>query len=187
MLQANLYFTGPYPTLRLLSGLLPWQIPIPLTLAGKDPNSLAFLLWQFWRIPLLLGNPRIFDIQALEPYVFNAAALALLLTSARRAGAEAADFFTAPARRLPLLLLLEICLGLVLVAPADVLIVRGLHGLLQNQILAVPIRTLDILNPLTFTLNLACGPLVCALIGVLLYAYFRRSSHSRRSGSVAEK
>src|SRR5436309_3040953 len=78
-LRANLFFPGPYPTLRLLSTMLPWQIPIPFSLSGSDPNSLIFLLWQLWRIPLFLGIPCMFDVQALEPYVFNGAALGLLL------------------------------------------------------------------------------------------------------------
>ena len=66
-------------------------------------------------------------------------------------------------------LLLEVVLGLVLVLPADLFIVRGLQGLLQGQIIAVPIRTLHILDQLTFTLNLVTGPLVCVGIGILLH------------------
>ncbi len=83
MLRANLFFPGPYPTLRLLSTMLPWQIPIPFNLSSSDPNSLIFLLWQLWRIPLFLGNPTMFDVQALEPYVFNGAALGFLLLTMR--------------------------------------------------------------------------------------------------------
>ncbi len=172
MLQLNLFFAGPYPTLRLLGTLLPWQIPIPFTPLGSDPNSLTFLLWQFWRIPLLLGNPTMFDIQALEPYVFNAAALGLLLITARNADMH--DTAAPSTTRWPALLLLEIFLGLLLTLPADLFIVRGLHGLLQDQFLAVPIRTLIILNPFTFTLNLICGPLICAAVGVLLYVWLKR-------------
>ncbi|MFL5667142.1 MAG: hypothetical protein ACJ8BW_38200, partial [Ktedonobacteraceae bacterium] len=78
MLHANLFFSGPYPTLRLLSTLLPWQVPLPFLSTANDPNALIFQLWLLWRIPLFLGNPAMFDIQALEPYVFNGAALALL-------------------------------------------------------------------------------------------------------------
>src|SRR2546423_11536431 len=55
MQQANLFFPGPYPTLRLLSTMLPWQIPIPFSISSSDPGSLTFLLWQVWRIPLFLG------------------------------------------------------------------------------------------------------------------------------------
>ena len=167
MLHANLFFSGPYPTLRLLSALLPWQVPLPFIPTANDPNALIFQLWQLWRIPLLLGNPAMFDLQALEPYVFNGAALGLLLLTTWQIDADGLN-----ARlklRWPVLLVLEIVLGLLLVLPADLLISRGLRGLLQDQILAVPIRTLYILNPLTFTLNLLFGPLVCAGIGLLLF------------------
>src|SRR5204862_6650972 len=80
-LRANLFFPGPYPTLRLLSTMLPWQIPIPFSLSGSDPNSLIFLLWQLWRIPLFLVNLGMFDVQALESYVFKCADLGILLLS----------------------------------------------------------------------------------------------------------
>jgi hypothetical protein len=167
MLHANLFFSGPYPTLRLLSALLPWQVPLPFIATANDPNAFIFQLWLLWRIPLFLGNPAMFDIQALEPYVFNGAALALLLLTTWQIDADGSN-----ARlklRWPVLLVLEIALGLLLVLPADLLISRGLRGLLQDQILAIPIRTLYILNPLTFTLNLLFGPLVCGGIGLLLF------------------
>ncbi|MFL5701651.1 MAG: hypothetical protein ACJ8AG_02350, partial [Ktedonobacteraceae bacterium] len=162
-----LFFSGPYPTLRLLSALLPWQVPLPFIATANDPNAFIFQLWLLWRIPLFLGNPAMFDIQALEPYVFNGAALALLLLTTWQIDADGSN-----ARlklRWPVLLVLEIALGLLLVLPADLLISRGLRGLLQDQILAIPIRTLYILNPLTFTLNLLFGPLVCGGIGLLLF------------------
>ncbi|MFL5626772.1 MAG: hypothetical protein ACJ788_14405, partial [Ktedonobacteraceae bacterium] len=167
MLHANLFFSGPYPTLRLLSALLPWQIPLPFIPSGNDPNALIFQLWQLWRIPLFLGNPSMFDIQALEPYVFNGAALGLLLLTSQYTDVD--DSSSPVKLSLPMLLMLESALGLLLVLPTDLLIGRGLQGLLQEQILAVPIRTLYILNPLTFTLNLIFGPLICAGIGLLLF------------------
>jgi len=171
-LRANLFFPGPYPTLRLLSTMLPWQIPIPFSLSGSDPNSLIFLLWQLWRIPLFLGNPGMFDLQALEPYVFNGAALGLLLLTMRDQNTRSNLGRDTSSRNVllswPAYLLLESVLGILLVLPADLWIVRGLQGLLQVQIFAFPIRTLYILDQFTFILNLVTGPLVCVGIGILL-------------------
>ena len=172
LLRANLFFPGPYPTLRLLSTLLPWQIPIPFSLNGSDPNSLIFLLWQLWRIPLFLGNPGMFDVQALEPYVFNGAALGLLLLTMGDQNTRSNQGRDTSSRPVllswPAYLLLESVLGILLVLPADLWIVRGLQGLLQVQIFAFPIRTLYILDQFTFILNLVTGPLVCVGIGILL-------------------
>jgi hypothetical protein len=125
-----------------------------------------FFLWQLWRFPVLLGNPTMFDIQALEPFIFNGAALALLLLTLRNQKPANPD--RSPQVHWPIYLSLEILLGLLLVLPADLWIVRGLQGLLQNPVVAIPIRTLNILNPLTFTLNLITGPLVCLALGVIL-------------------
>lgn len=157
-LARNNYLTGPFPTLRLLSTLLPWQVPLP------GPGTPSFTLSQLWRIPLFFGNPSRFDIQALEPFVFNAAALGLLLLTTYRQDHPA----QAPAVRLPwgMLLILEAALGLILVAPADLWIIRGIQGLVQFQSIAIPIRALQILDPPTFWLNLITGPLVCMLIGI---------------------
>ena len=172
LLRANLFFPGPYPTLRLLSTMLPWQIPIPFSLSGSDPNSLIFLLWQLWRIPLFLGNPAMFDIQALEPYVFNGAALGLLLLTMSDQNTRSNQGRDTSSRPVllswPRYLLLESVLGILLVLPADLWIVRGLQGLLQVEIFAFPIRTLYILDQFTFILNLVTGPLVCVGIGILL-------------------
>jgi len=172
LLRANLFFPGPYPTLRLLSTMLPWQIPIPFSLSGSDPNSLIFLLWQLWRIPLFLGNPGMFDVQALEPYVFNGAALGLLLLTMSDQNTRSNQGRDTSSRPVllswPRYLLLESVLGILLVLPADLWIVRGLQGLLQVQIFAFPIRTLYILDQFTFILNLVTGPLVCVGIGILL-------------------
>src|SRR6266480_5580388 len=76
-LSFNQFVPGPYPTLRILSALLPWQIPIAIDLNNGITNIIIFSL--LWRIPLFLGNPSPFDLQALEPYIFNGAAFALLL------------------------------------------------------------------------------------------------------------
>src|SRR3989440_3019927 len=181
MQQANLFFPGPYPTLRLLSTMLPWQIPIPFSISSSDPGSLTFLLWQVWRIPLFLGNPGMFDLQALEPYVFNGAALALLLLTMRDQNTRGNPTSDTSSRFVslgwPTYLLLEIVLGILLVLPADLWIVRGLQGLLQDQIFAVQIRTLYILDQLTFMLNLVTGPLVCVGIGILLRLLRRKQAN----------
>jgi hypothetical protein len=166
MLTTYQFFPGPYPTLRLLSALLPWQIPVAITINSSDPNSLVFLLWQLWRFPVFLGNPTTFDVQALEPFVFNSAALGLLLLTMRGTATDAGS--QRIMLGLPSYLVLEGTLGLLLVLPADLWIVRGLQGLLQNPVLAVPIRTLTILDQSTFVLNLVTGPLICLVIGVLL-------------------
>ena len=166
MLMTYQFFPGPYPTLRLLSALLPWQLPVAITINSSDPNSLVFLLWQLWRFPVFLGNPTTFDVQALEPLVFNSAALGLLLLTMLGTAADAGS--KRIALGWPSYLVLEGTLGLLLVLPADLWIVRGLQGLLQNPVLAVPIRTLTILDQSTFILNLITGPLICLGIGVLL-------------------
>ena len=181
MQQTNLFFPGPYPTLRLLSTMLPWQIPIPFSISSSDPGSLTFLLWQVWRIPLFLGNPGMFDLHALEPYVFNGAALALLLLTMRDQSTRGNRASDTSSRFVslgwPTYLLLEIVLGILLVLPADLWIVRGLRGLLQDQIFAVQIRTLYILDQLTFMLNLVTGPLVCVGIGILLRLLRRKQAN----------
>ena len=166
MLTAYQFFPGPYPTLRLLSTLLPWQIPVAIIINGSDPNSLIFFLWQLWRFPVLLGNPTMFDVQALEPFVFNSAALALLLLTMQNPQADATK--KSWLQGWPFYLLLEFLLGLLLVLPADLWIMRGLQGLLQDPVIAIPIRTLTILNQPTFFFNLITGPLLCLGIGVLL-------------------
>src|SRR5712692_6822538 len=166
MLSAYHFSPGPYPTLRLLSSLLSWQIPIPVNLSGSDPNTMIFLLWQLWRFPVFLGNPTMFDVQALEPFVFNAAALALLLLTMHELNSTSTK--RSQSTRWPVYVLLEIVLGLALVLPADLWIVRGLQGLLRDSIVAIPIRTLHILDQTTFVLNLLTGPLLCLAIGLAL-------------------
>src|SRR5436309_6423240 len=176
MLRINHFFPGPYPTLRLLSGFLPWQVPISMNLGA--PSLMFFFLWQLWRFPVFLGNPTMFDIQALEPFIFNGAALALLLLTLRNQKPGNPD--RSPQVHWPMYLSLEILLGLLLVLPADLWIARGLQGLLQNPVIAIPIRTLNILDPLTFTLNLITGLLLCLALGVLLrLLYTRKEKESK--------
>src|SRR6266487_3212189 len=162
MLHVYQFLPGPYPTLRLLSTMLPWQVPTILNFSNNDPNTTVFLLWQLWRIPLFLGNPTFFDVQALEPLIFNAAALALLLLTMRNSSMDSVPI------SIPwsIYLLLEMLFGLLLVFPADLWMFRGLQGLLQEQQIVVPIRTLYILNTPTFLLNLITGLLVCLGIAI---------------------
>src|SRR5579883_2012165 len=174
MLKLYNFFPGPYPTLRLLSGLLPWQVPVPLNLSGASPQTIMFLEWQYWRIPIFLGNPTMFDLVALEPYLLNAAALALLLFSVHRFAGRSRDRTDSPAMALPLSLLLQAMLGLVIALPAALWMMRGLEGLLQMPGIVIPIRTLYLLNPLTLTLDLITGPLVCLLIAILLRFFSAR-------------
>ncbi|HKF37591.1 MAG TPA: hypothetical protein VKB35_11890 [Ktedonobacteraceae bacterium] len=175
-LSLNQVIPGPYPTLRLLSTLLPWQIPLPINVSGNIGNMIIFSL--LWRIPLFLGNPKPFDLQALEPFVFNGAALALLLlTMDRHDTGTSRPSFSAD---WPVYLLLEAALGLVLILPADLWINQGLRGLLQLPSIVVPIRTLSILDPLTFSLNLLTGLLVCIAIGVSLRMLLNKRTRATR-------
>ncbi len=163
---------GPYPTLRLLSALLPWQIPVPINVSGPIGGIITFSL--LWRIPLFLGNPTPFDLQALEAFAFNGAALALLLLTMHYSST------TRPSSppRWWTYLSLEAVFGLVLVLPADLWIFQGLNGLLQLPAITIPIRTLSILNPLTFALNLITGPLVCIAIAVVLRRLLNRRART---------
>ncbi len=168
MLNAYHFFAGPYPSLRLLSTLLPWQIPLQITLNPNNPNTSIFLIWELWRIPLFLGNPTMFDFQALEPLTFSSSALGLLLLTMHGRDDQAVT------RPLPMnwitYLLLEAVLGLMLVLPADLVLLKGLLGLLQIDVLnfVVPLRPLHLLDPLTFTLNLVTGPALCITLGILI-------------------
>jgi len=166
-LNLNRFDPGPFPTLRLLSALLPWQVPLSI-----DLHSLNLIL--AWRIPFLPGNPALFDMQAFEPFILNAAGLAFTLLA----------LFKMEQRtdRLAwrILLLLEALLGLALVLPADLWIGFGLHGLLQTPNIAVLLRTLQLLNPLTFTLNLITAPLVCMIVGAAIIGARLTSTNYRQ-------
>ena len=167
MLGIYQFTPGPYPTSRLLSAMLAWQIPIYLHLDSSS-SSLGSIVLLLWRIPAFVGNPTAFDVQALEPLVFNGAALGLLLLTMHGWNAGKSD------QGLPLswltYLVLEIALGLFLVLPADLWMLGGLQGLLQvpRFDIVVPIPTLVILDQRAFALNLITGPVVCLAIGLLL-------------------
>ena len=166
---------GPFPTLRLLSTVLPWQVPIHIDLSGSNQSSTVLLLW---RIPVFVGNPALFDLQALEPLVFSGLAVSLLLLTTH--GRQSDPFERARSLNWETYLALTSALGLFLVLPADLWLLDGLHGLLQVPRLdvIVPISTLHILDPLTFTLNLITGPLVCLAIGALIRQWYLRRTSS---------
>ena len=166
----NQFIPGPYPTLRLLSSLLPWQTPLPIDLNSNISNIIIFSL--LWRIPLFLGNPAPFDLQALEPYIFNGAALALLILIMYRQNSGTA--YKSSASGWMIYLFLEAAIGLVIVLPANLWVMRGLQGVLQLHEIVIPIRTLTILNPLTFSLNLITGPIVCISVGIVLRRFLSR-------------
>jgi hypothetical protein len=179
MLGIYQFTPGPYPTSRLLSTMLPWQIPIHLHLDFSS-SSLGSIVLLLWRIPAFVGNPTAFDVQALEPLVFNGAALGLLLLTMHGRNAGKSD------QGLPLSWLaylgLEIALGLFLVLPADLWMLGGLQGLLQvpRFDIVVPIPTLIILDQRAFVLNLITGPVVCLGLGLLL----RESKPQRKGGFI---
>ena len=170
-LNFNRYDPGPFPTLRLLGALLPWQVPLPV-----DLQSLNLIL--AWRIPFLPGNPGAFDIQAFEPLVLNGAGVACALLAVFRLEQSRGQVVLRLARRNALLM--EALLGVILVLPANLWIAFGLHGLLQLPAIAVPLRTLQLLNPLTFTLNLITAPLVCVIAGLAIFGIRRASINSHQ-------
>ncbi len=167
--------SGPFPTLRLLSTLLPWQMPIHLDLSGSSQSFIVLLLW---RIPVFVGNPALFDLQALEPLVFNGAAVSLLLLTTH--GRRNSPFEQARSLNWKVYFALAVAPGLFLVLPADLWLLGGLHGLLQvpRFDVIVPISTLHVLDALTFTLNLLTGPLVCVVVAVLLRLWYQRRTSS---------
>ena len=169
-LSFNQFVPGPYPTLRMLSAFLPWQIPLPIDMSGNIRNIIIFSL--LWRIPLFLGNPSLFDLQALEPYFYNGAAFGLLLLTLYQHNASTGNQSSRPGW--VAYLSMEAALGLVLVLPANLWVLRGLEGLLQFHDIVIPIRTISILNPLTFSLNLITGPLVCVGLGIVLRIFLSK-------------
>ena len=170
ILSFNQFVPGPYPTLRILSALLPWQIPIPIDLNNAIKNIIIFSL--LWRIPLFLGNPTPFDLQALEPYIFNGGAFALLLLTMYQQSTRRANQLSYPGW--VAFLSMEAALGLILVLPANLWILRGLQGLSQFHDIVIPIRTISILNPLSFALNVITGPLVCVVLGIALRIFLSK-------------
>ena len=153
-----------YPTLSLLSGLLPWRLAAPITLSGQSGAFIVFTL--LWRIPdSVLGNPNLFDVQALEPLLFNAAGLALLLITM-----YASDNHNDQRRPAPwgIFIFLQALFGLMLILPANLWLLRGLEGVLQMGGLVVKLPTIQLLSPLLFALNLVTGMLFCLIVGLIV-------------------
>lgn len=172
ILSFNQFVPGPYPTLRILSALLPWQIPVPIVLNGVIQNIIIFSL--LWRIPLFLGNPSLFDLQSLEAYIFNGAALALLLLTMNQQRVRRGEHVVYPGW--VAFLGMEAALGLILVLPANLWVLRGIEGLLQFHGMVIPVRTISILTPPTFALNLITGPLICVSLGIALRIFLSKRS-----------
>lgn len=169
VIAANSIAPGLYPTLSLLSGLLPWRLAAPITLTGNNGSFIIFTL--LWRIPdSFLGNPNMFDVQTLEPLFLNAAALALLLITTY--GREHGD---SQVQRVPtrVLIFLEALLGLALVLPASLWILRGLEGVFQSGNLVLPLPTVQLLDSPMFILNLVTGPLFCFLVGLIVLRQYQ--------------
>ncbi|GEM_PF-697961 len=167
-----------YPTLSLLSGLLPWRLAAPINLSGASGSFIVFTL--LWRIPdSVLGNPSLFDVQALEALVFNASALAFLLIAMYKSDSTGSKQQAAP---WGLFLLLESLLGLLLILPANLWLLRGLEGILQLQNLLAALPPIQLLNPATFILNLVTGVLFCALVGVIVRRQYHMWNFQPRMG-----
>ena len=153
-----------YPTLGLLSGLLPWRFAVPINLSGQNGAFIVFTM--LWRVPdSVLGNPNLFDVQALESLVFSAAGLALLLITMYSSDNRIAQRRSAPWSAF---LFLEALLGLILILPANLWLLRGLEGVFQMGGIVAALPTMQLLNPLLFTLNLVTGILFCLIIGLIV-------------------
>lgn len=152
-----------YPTLSLLSGLLPFRLTAPINLSG--PNSAFIVFTLLWRIPdSVLGNPNLFDVQALESLTFNAIGFALLLITMYGGHINGTGRRPAP---WGIFLFLEALLGFILILPANLWLLRGLEGVLQIDGMFAQLPTIHLLNPALFVLNLITGMLFCLIIGLI--------------------
>lgn len=182
-LNINHISPGVFPTLSLLSGLLPWRLAAPINLLSANGSFIVFTL--LWRIPdSVLGNPNVFDIQALEPLLFNAAALAFLLVTMygneKRANGER------QAAPWGAFLLLEALLGLIIILPANLWLLRGLEGVLLFGNQAIQLPTTQLINPTLFALNLVTGVIVCLLIGVIVRRQYQLWTTPRQVAAEEE-
>jgi hypothetical protein len=175
-LNVNQISPALYPTLSLLGGLLPWRLSAPINLNSAQGSFIVFTL--LWRIPdSVLGNPNLFDVQALEAFAFNAAGLALLLICMYRSDHHEDERQPAP---WGVFLLLEALLGLILILPANLWILRGLEGVLQIQNVVAPLPIIHLLNPTLFILNLLTGALSCVLIGLIARRQYQLWTQPRK-------
>lgn len=163
-----------YPTLSLLSGLLPLRLAAPINLSGPNGSFIVFTL--LWRIPdSVLGNPNLFDVQALESLVFTATGLALLLITMYGKTANA----TRQAAPWGIFLLLQALLGLILILPANLWLMRGLEGVLQFQNIFAQLPTIHLLNSILFVLNFVVGVLLSLILGLIVRRQYQLWSAPR--------
>lgn len=164
LVNVNAISPGLYPTLSLLTGLLPWKLAASISMSNSNEAFIAFTL--LWRIPdSPLVNLNLFDVQTLESMVFTATGLALLLITRYKSDTPGGQRQSAP---LSLFLLLQTLLGLIIILPANLWLLRGLEGILQFQTLLAQLPTIQLLNPLLFTLNLLTGMLFCIIVGLIV-------------------
>jgi hypothetical protein len=168
-------FPGFYPTLSLLSSLLPWRLAAQINLTNTNGLFIVFVL--LWRIPdSVLGNPNIFDVQALEPLLFNAVALAILLfTMYGRASYESKP----QAASWRVFIGLEALLGLTIILPSNLWLIRGLEGILQFQGQVIPLPPLQLLNTTMFILNLVTGVVFSVLVGLMVRRQYQLWTNPR--------
>ncbi|MGH2508735.1 MAG: hypothetical protein ACRDHZ_15220 [Ktedonobacteraceae bacterium] len=176
-------FPSFYPTLSLLSGLLPWRQAVQINLANANGGFIIFVL--LWRIPdSVLGNPNIFDVQALEPLLLNATALAILLFTMYKRDSHESKPQAAP---WGVFIGLETLLGLIIVLPSNLWLIRGLEGILQFQDQAVPLPPLYLLDMTTFTLNLVTGVVFSVLIGLVVRRQYQLWTQPREEVSEEDQ
>ncbi len=182
-INVNAISPGLYPTLSLLSGLLPWRLAAPITLSGTNGAFIVFTL--LWRIPdSVLGNPNLFDVQALEALVFNAVGLALLLITMYRSDARGTRRQPAP---WGIFLFLEALAGLILILPANLWLLRGLEGVLQLGSLVAKLPTIQLISPVLFVLNLLTGALLCLIIGLVVRRQYQLWTAPRAKTSEVQE
>lgn len=180
LMSALKVIPGIYPTLSLLAGLLPWRLPFNLTGANASTTFIAL-----WRIPdSITVNPNWFDVQSLEPLLFNAAALAFLLLTMYGSDHQQGKHQAAP---WSIFLFLQGLLGLLLVLPAAIWLMRGLEGVLQLGTLITQLPTTQVINPTLFTLNLITGAVFCLLVGALMRRQYQLWTAPRTSTPEEEE
>lgn len=175
LINVQQLFPGFYPTLSLLSGLLPWRLAVQINLANANGLFIVFTL--LWRIPdSVLGNPNILDVQALEPLLWNAAALAILLFTMYQRDHDESKPQAAP---WGLFIGFEALLGLSIILPSNFWLMRGLEGILQFQGILTPLPALHLLDTTTFVLNIITGVVFSVLVGLIVRRQYQLWTHPR--------
>jgi hypothetical protein len=180
LMNALKVIPGIYPTLSLLAGLLPWRLPFNLTGANASTTFISL-----WRIPdSITVNPNWFDTQSLEPLLFNAAALAFLLLTMYGSDHQQGKHQAAP---WGIFLFLQALLGLLIVLPASIWLMRGLEGILHLGTLIAQLPTTQVINPTLFALNLATGVIFSLLVGALMRRQYQIWTAPRTSTPEEEE